>query len=64
MVSGGAYGTEEIIGGAGYGCGIAVLALTPILCSLPTVMMTSELSSALPCEGGYYAWVRRALGNF
>ncbi|MFZ0418572.1 MAG: APC family permease, partial [Candidatus Sulfotelmatobacter sp.] len=23
-----------------------------------------ELSSALPFEGGYYAWVRRAMGNF
>jgi len=26
--------------------------------------MIGELSSALPSEGGYYAWVRRALGNF
>jgi amino acid transporter len=26
--------------------------------------MIGELSSALPHEGGYYAWVRRAMGNF
>jgi amino acid transporter len=26
--------------------------------------MIGELSSALPEEGGYYAWVRRAMGNF
>src|SRR6202045_1822436 len=26
--------------------------------------MIGELSSALPQEGGYYAWVRRGLGNF
>jgi len=26
--------------------------------------MIGELSSALPAEGGYYAWVRRGLGNF
>jgi amino acid transporter len=26
--------------------------------------MIGELASALPAEGGYYAWVRRALGNF
>ncbi|MGA2371749.1 MAG: amino acid permease, partial [Candidatus Korobacteraceae bacterium] len=25
--------------------------------------MIGELSSALPEEGGYYAWVRRAMGN-
>jgi amino acid transporter len=26
--------------------------------------MVGELASALPAEGGYYAWVRRGLGNF
>jgi amino acid transporter len=64
MVSGGTYGTEDIIHGAGYGRGILFLLLTPLVWSLPTTFMIGELSSALPCEGGYYAWVRRALGNF
>jgi amino acid transporter len=64
MVSGGTYGTEDIIHGAGYGRGILLLLLTPLIWSLPTAYMIGELSSALPAEGGYYAWVRRALGNF
>ena len=64
MVSGGAYGTEDIIHGAGYGRGILILLLTPLLWSLPTALMIGELSSAVPAEGGYYAWVRRAMGNF
>src|SRR6185369_7438847 len=64
MVSGGTYGTEEIIHGAGYGRGILILLLTPLLWSLPTALMLGELSSAIPAEGGYYAWVRRAMGNF
>ena len=64
MVSGGAYGTEEIVHGAGYGRGILILLLTPLLWSLPTAFMIGELSAALPAEGGYYAWVRRGLGNF
>jgi amino acid transporter len=64
MVSGGTYGTEDIIHGAGYGTGILLLLITPILWSLPTAFMIGELSSALPSEGGYYAWVRRAMGNF
>jgi amino acid transporter len=64
MVSGGAYGTEDIIHGAGYGRGILILLLTPILWSVPTAFMVGELASALPHEGGYYAWVRRAMGNF
>src|SRR5690348_12148175 len=64
MVSGGTYGTEDIVHGAGYGRAILILVLTPILWSLPTTFMIGELSAALPREGGYYAWVRRAMGNF
>jgi amino acid transporter len=64
MVSGGTYGTEEIIHGAGYGHGILILLVLPLFWSLPTAFMIGELSSALPHEGGYYAWVRRGLGNF
>src|SRR3989449_346249 len=64
MVSGGTYGTEEIIHGAGYSHGILVLLFLPVLWCLPTAFMIGELSSALPREGGYYAWVRRGLGNF
>ena len=64
MVSGGTYGTEDIVHGAGYGRAILILLITPLLWSLPTAFMIGELSSALPYEGGYYAWVRRAMGNF
>ena len=64
MVTGGTYGTEDIVHGAGYGRAILILLLTPLLWSLPTAFMIGELSSALPYEGGYYAWVRRAMGNF
>ncbi|HZR64815.1 MAG TPA: APC family permease [Terriglobales bacterium] len=64
MVSGGTYGIEDIVHGAGYGRAILFLMLTPLLWSLPTAFMIGELSSALPHEGGYYAWVRRAMGNF
>jgi amino acid transporter len=64
MVSGGTYGTEDIIHGAGYGRGILILLLTPLAWSLPMAYMVGELSSALPAEGGYYAWVRRGMGKF
>ena len=64
MVSGGTYGIEDIVHGAGYGRAILFLILTPLLWSLPTAFMIGELSSALPFEGGYYAWVRRSMGNF
>ena len=64
MVSGGPYGLEDIIGKAGYERALLLLALVPLVWSLPTSLMVGELASALPEEGGYYCWVRRALGGF
>jgi amino acid transporter len=64
MVSGGTYGTEGIVQGAGYSRAMVILLLTPLVWSLPTALMIGELASALPDEGGYYAWVRRGMGNF
>jgi len=64
MVSGGTYGTEDIVHGAGYGGAILVLLLTPLLWSLPTALMIGELASAIPAEGGFYVWVRQAMGRF
>jgi amino acid transporter len=64
MVSGGAYGLEDILGMAGYGRALLLLVVVPVLWSLPTSLMVGELASTLPMEGGYYCWVRRALGGF
>src|SRR5258708_37428061 len=62
MVSGGPYGLEEVVKGAGYGGAILLLLFTPLIWSLPVAVMVGELSSAIPEEGGYYVWVRRAAG--
>jgi amino acid transporter len=64
MVAGGPYGLEDIIGKAGYWRALVILAVVPIFWSLPTSLMVGELASAMPEEGGYYCWVRRALGRF
>ena len=64
MVSGGTYGTEEIVHGAGYRLAIVILLIAPLLCSVPTALMVGELASALPHEGGFYSWVRRGMGDF
>ncbi len=64
MVSGGPYGIEDILGGAGYRGALLILLLLPFFWSLPTALMIGELSGALPEEGGFYIWVRRALGPF
>ena len=64
MVSGGPYGLEDLVHDSGYGRAILILLITPVLWSIPTALMVGELSSALPDEGGYYVWARRALGPF
>jgi amino acid transporter len=64
MVAGGPYGLEDVIGKAGYRATLIILLLTPLLWSIPTALMVSELAAALPCEGGFYVWVRRGLGPF
>ena len=64
MVSGGPYGLEDIIGDAGYGRALILLFLLPFVWSLPTALMIGELAASVPEEGGFYAWVRRAMGPF
>ena len=64
MVSGGPYGIEDILGGAGFFDAILILLLLPLVWSLPTALMIGELAGAIPAEGGFYVWVRRALGPF
>lgn len=64
MVSGGPYGIEDILGGAGFLGAILILLVLPFLWSLPTALMIGELASAMPADGGFYVWVRRALGPF
>jgi amino acid transporter len=64
MVAGGPYGLENIIQQGGYLWAILALLVVPFIWALPTTLMVSELSSTLPEEGGYYVWVRRALGPF
>ncbi len=64
MVAGGPYGLEDIVKKTGYRATIVILLLTPLLWSVPTTLMVSELATAIPEEGGFYIWVRRGMGNF
>jgi amino acid transporter len=64
MVSGGPYGLEELVQDSGYKLAFIVLFFTPLIWALPTGLMVGELSAALPQEGGFYVWVRRAMGPF
>lgn len=63
-VAGGAYGLEDAVGAGGPMLALVALALVPWLWSYPTALMTAELSSAMPEDGGYVVWVLRAFGRF
>jgi len=64
IVAGGPFGLEDIVQKSGYGGALLILLITPLIWSIPTALMVSELSSALPMEGGFYLWVRRGMGRF
>src|SRR5438477_7708354 len=62
--SGGPYTTETLIHSVGPGLGLLILALVPLVWSVPEALIVGELASMLPEEGGYYRWVDRAFGRF
>jgi len=63
-VSGGLFGSEEIISSMGPLPGLVGLVFFTFLFSLPMVFVTAELSSAFPDNGGYSIWVAEAFGSF
>ncbi len=64
VVSGGAYGLEDAVGIAGARLTLALCLIVPLTLSLPTALMAAELTALMPVEGGFYYWVKEALGPF
>jgi len=63
-VSGGPWGSEPIVSACGPYPGFISLFVMAFLWGLPLCLITSELSSALPSNGGYVLWVDTAFGGF
>ncbi|GAB4093474.1 APC family permease [Flaviaesturariibacter terrae] len=61
-VSGGPYGLEPLLQQAGSHGALLLLLVTPLLWDVPTILTVLELNSLYPESGGYYKWVKRALG--
>ena len=64
FVSGGSFGIEEMVAASGPGLTLILLIALPIIWALPMALVASELGSAIPEGGGFYAWTRRGLGRF
>ena len=63
-VSGGPVGTEGLIKAAGPFCSLLGLLVLPLFWCLPVGLMTAELATAFPKDGGYVLWVNAAFGGF
>jgi len=62
-VSGGPYGLEPLLSYAGDHGAILILLITPLLWDVPAIFTVLELNSMMPITGGYYKWVKYALGT-
>ena len=64
VVSGGPYGVEDAVRFAGPKLVILLCLIVPLTLSVPTALMAAELTALRPVEGGFYFWVKEALGPF
>ena len=61
-VSGGPYGLEPLLMQAG-NLSLVLLLAVPVLWDIPSILTVLELNSMMPVTGGYYKWVKYALGT-
>lgn len=61
-VSGGPYGLESLLSYAGTNGALLLLLIIPVLWDIPTILSVMELNSMMPVTGGYYQWVKKAMG--
>jgi len=63
-VCGGSFGAESMVSLSGPGFAILLFFITPLLFSIPNMLMVREMQSMMPVEGGYYHWLKKAFGPF
>ncbi|XP_010112986.2 probable polyamine transporter At1g31830 isoform X2 [Morus notabilis] len=63
-VSGGPFGVEDSVGAAGPLLALAGFLVFPIIWSVPEALITAEMGTMFPENGGYVVWVSSALGPF
>jgi amino acid transporter len=63
-VCGGSFGAEPMVSMSGPGLALLLFALTPLVFSIPNMLMVREMQSLMPVEGGYYHWLKKAFGPF
>jgi amino acid transporter len=62
--TGGPFGLEDMVTTSGPGMTLVYLLVLPFFWCIPVSLVSAELTSAMPVEGGFYRWTRAAFGDF
>jgi amino acid transporter len=62
--TGGPFGLEEQVTTSGPGLTLIYHLVLPFFWCIPISLVSAELTTAMPVEGGFYRWVRAAYGDF
>jgi amino acid transporter len=62
--TGGPFGLEDMVTTSGPGLTLIYLLVIPFFWSIPVSLVSAELTTAMPVEGGFYRWVRAGYGDF
>jgi amino acid transporter len=61
--TGGPFGLEDMVTTSGPGMTLIYLLVLPLFWSIPVSLVSAELTTAMPVEGGFYRWVRAGFGD-
>src|SRR5256885_15422681 len=62
--TGGPFGLESMVITSGPGMTLLYLLVIPIFWCIPVSLVSAELTTAMPVQGGFYRWGRAAFGDF
>ena len=62
--TGGPFGLEEMVTTSGPGITLLYLLVIPFFWCIPVSLVSAELTTVMPVEGGFYRWTRAAFGDF
>jgi len=62
--TGGPFGLETMVTTSGPGMTLLYHLIIPIFWCIPVSLVSAELTTAMPVEGGFYRWTRAAFGDF
>ena len=61
--TGGPFGLEDMVTTSGPGMTLIYLLVIPFFWCIPVSLVSAEMTTAMPVEGGFYRWVRAGFGD-